>query len=217
MESTWARVFEGLSILMPVAMFLVIKYRFGGNPHLYAGMLACASMILWEWYMDIGPYHFRYSSEFVELWSLHGILVPAMIPFAWAWYWWLPNLILLPKIQWLDENWGRWQYLWIFLLGGVWNIAVEWPATTLTDLWTYDWKDSWTIGGVPWMNIPNGGLSTLLLYVCCRYVWTHMKGKSLREVFLLYLAAVNLAFYLNWIPFTVILGKTEKYWDVFQG
>lgn len=164
--------------------------------------------------MDVGPLQLFYSNEFVDLWTINGVALPAFMPFAYAWYWFLPNLFLLPNVKWLDEHWGRWQYLWIWVLGGAWNFIVEWPFTTLTDLWTYYWKESWTIGGVPLLNPPIAGLNTLLIYVFARYLWTRNAGQGLRQLYLPNLAAMSLAFYLTWLPFTYILGETQSHWHV---
>jgi hypothetical protein len=134
-----------------------------------------------------------------------------MIPLAYAWYWFLPNLVFLPHREWLDRNWGKMQVLYIFLLTGFWNFLVEWPATTFTGLWHYYWK-SWTIGGLPITNPINAGFTSLLLYIFTRIAMRQDDRSSFGIIFLHHLAWVNLGFYLTWVLFTYLLGITMPLW-----
>lgn len=213
-DATWAHVFEGLSVALPIVIWLVIRTKLGGDPRYYAGLLACASCFLWEWYMSVGPLQFHYSEPaFLDLWTVDGWgpLVAMDIP-AYGWYWFLPNLFLLPNVRWIDEHWGRWQYLWIWLITGAWNLAVEWPFTTLTELWDYHWKDTWSIGGLPVANPPIAGVTSLLIYVFLRRLMSTDSTGGIRRLYLPYTAWTVLAFYITWVPSTWILNATRSHW-----
>jgi hypothetical protein len=79
----------------------------------------------------------------------------------------------MPILDALDRRLGRWQYVVIFVGGGLWNIVVEYPATTFTHLWHYYWRtgSGWTLGHMPMTNAPAAGTTTLLVFLTCRYVY----------------------------------------------
>lgn len=207
------RLFELLSVGLFLLFLFLIRHKLNGNPHYYANLLACGSAFLWEWYMDIGPLQLGYSKEFVNLWVIDGVGLPLMIPFAYGWYWFLPNLIFLPNRDWMDGHWKKMQYLYIFLIASFWNFIVEWPATTFTDLWHYYWK-AWTIGGIPITNPFNAGAASLLIYAFSRIAMKQEQTGPLGLLYLHHLAWVNLAFYVTWVFFTYILGITMPFWHM---
>ena len=211
MELLLVRSFEGLSVLLVIVFAVFIRNKLGGNRHYYANLLACGSAFLWEWYMDVGPLQLGYSDRFLSLWTINGVRLPLMIPFAYAWYWCLPNLLLLPNRDWVDRHWGKRQYLYVFLLAGLWNFAIESPATTLGGLWHYYWK-AWTLGGIPATNPANAGLTSLLIYVFSRIAMRQDEKLPFGVLWLHHFAWVNLGFYLTWVPFTFLLGVTSPIW-----
>ena len=205
------RAFELASVVLVIACAVYIWRRLEGNRHYYANLIACGCAFLWEWYMDIGPLQLAYDPGFLNLWVINGVGLPLMIPFAYAWYWFLPNLILLPRREWIDRRWGNAQYLYVFVLTGLFNIAVEWPATTLGGLWHYSWK-TWTIGGVPATNIPMAGSTSLLIYLFSRIAMKQDERQPFGILCLHHLAWVSLGLYLPWVLGTYVLGVTMPIW-----
>jgi hypothetical protein len=220
MESFLARLFEILSVSLFVLFLIIIKKKYAGNRHYYACLLACLFSFLWEWYMDVGPLQLGYHKAFLSLWVIDGVSLPLCMPFSYGWYWFLPNLVFLPLMGWMDRHWGKMQFLYIFIIVGLYNVLVEYPATTWTsNLWNYYWQPDtvWSLGGIPITNAPAAGLSSLLIFVFARYLIKqdedHTKD-TFGVLFLKHAAAVNLAFYVTWIIFTPILGLTMPYWHV---
>jgi hypothetical protein len=219
MEVLLSRIFEILSVLLFFLFLIIIKKRYAGNRHYYACLLACGFSFLWEWYMDVGPLQLGYHKTFLSLWVIDGISLPLFMPFAYGWYWFLPNLVFLPLMDWMDRHWGKMQFLYIFIFVSLYNVVVEYPATTWTNLWNYYWRldSAWTLGGIPITNAPNAGLSSLLIFVFCRYLIKQEKDDTKDRfgvLFLKHSAAVTLAFYITWVIFTPILGLTMPYWHI---
>jgi hypothetical protein len=177
--------FEFFCVAALVVIFAAIKRRYRDDStsrwHLYAVVIGCLFSFMWEWYEDIGPLELGYDHRFVNLWTIHGVSLPLVMPLAYGWYWAIPILVLLPMSGWLQERFGRWQYLVVFVGGGLFNILVEYPATTYVQLWTYFWDQNsgWTLGGMPITNGPCAGTVTLFMYVFCCYLWDRRGGDTL--------------------------------------
>lgn len=205
------RIFEGLSIGLFILFLLLIKIRFNGNRHYYANLLACGSSFLWEWYMDIGPLQLGYSDLFISLWVIDGRSLPLMIPFAYAWYYFFPNVVLLQNKDRLDRHWGRMQYLYIYLIMLVYNPLIEIPASSL-GLWNYYWK-AWTIGGIPITNPFMAAGAHLLIYVFTRHFAMKQDADGhFGKLYLHHLAWINVSFYVRYLPYTYFSGMTMKFW-----
>jgi hypothetical protein len=211
MEVFLVRFFEFLSIGGFFFFLFLIKTKFNGNRHYYASLLACGACFLWEWYMDIGPLQLGYDSRFMNLWVFDGIALPLMIPFAYAWYYFLPNLILLQSSKWMDDHWGNKQYLYLYLILLVYNPLVEIPASQL-DLWRYFWAH-WNIGGIPITNPFMAAGAHLLIYVFTRhFAMKQDENMHFGKLFLHHLAWVSVSFYVRYVPFTYFSGMTMQYW-----
>ncbi|WP_156766870.1 hypothetical protein [Mycobacterium sp. E796] len=183
----WAvYAFEIFCVAALVVIFGMIKQRYRDDSaarwHLYAVVVGSLFSFMWEWYEDIGPLELGYDHRFVSLWTIHGVSLPLVMPLAYGWYWAIPILVLLPLSGRLQHRFGRWQYLVIFIGGGLFNILVEYPATTYVQLWTYFWDQNsgWTLGGMPITNGPCAGTVTLFMYVGCRYLWDRRSGDMFR-------------------------------------
>lgn len=209
---------------------------------LYAILVGCLLSFIWEWYMDVGPLQLGYDPRFVDLWNIRGVSLPLFMPFAYAWYFALPVLIFVPMSEWLQHRFGWLQYPFVFIVGGAYNVLVEYPATTFTSLWDYYWRSEslWTLGGMPATNIPAAGTTHLLMFVFCRYLWSRRqavasfdaspigavegaaqsmateKGISFGVLALLYAAAVALAFQFSWTIWTPLLGLGMDSWFTGQ-
>jgi hypothetical protein len=157
----WAvYAFEFFCIASLVVIFAIIARRYRDNHvvrwHLYAVLIGCLLSFIWEWYQDIGPLQLGYDHRFHNLWTLHGVSLPLCMPLAYGWYWAIPLLLLLPMSGRLQQRFGRWQYLVVFVITGLYNILVEYPATTFISLWNYFWDQNsgWTLGGMPITMVP---------------------------------------------------------------
>ena len=194
------RAFELLCVgLWAWGVVWVVRMR---NP-VAAGIYTASSLLMvFDWVFNTN-WFFRvtYSSEFIPLWTLDGVVQPLALACNYAFFFGAPVLMLARASKTLDRTLGRWGYLAVFLLGALLDLAFEIPAVQL-GLWKYHQAEPFLLGGVPYSNFWYSGLLFVASYGAARLAlrWGTAPMDDAREArwrgFFMGTASLWAAFYL---------------------
>lgn len=146
-------------------IYLVWRMRSPVTVGIYFGS---STLMVFDWIFNTN-WFFRvtYDSQFIPLWQIDGVVQPVALVANYAFYFGIPVLLLVSKREWLEQRFGRWNYLAVFLFGAALDASFEIPAVQL-GLWAYHQAPEFLVGGLPWSNIWYSGLLTVACYGAAR-------------------------------------------------
>jgi hypothetical protein len=157
--------FEIISYSLWALTVILLLTKWKGHRDHWFLFLAATLCFPFEWISDNVWMFLQYDWSFTMMFGQF----PLMMPFAWAWFFAIPLIIMLRN----EDKIGRYP-IWtqiggIFVVFFSWDFVVEVSSSNF-DLWTYYWPEEYLILGVPLLVPTFVAISFLMFYYGHRYL-----------------------------------------------
>ena len=190
-------------------VLLYVIWRKRDKREYWYALIGCTLLFPFEFYGDKTWLQLDYSDHFVMLWQNF----PAMMPFAWGFFFGLPLIIMMNLSKKIDSKPLWLQLLIIIPIFLIWDFVSEYAATsTGGGSWRYWWPKEQMINGVfPWPIAGQVAAFNICLYYANKWALKQsVNVKSWWKGFFIHLTAYYFTFaflcMLWWYFNCIILG-----------
>ena len=150
------RLYEVASLVFWAIGFGLVR-RYGGTKLLLGLYLGTTGWFMWDWlFTDSWFLNLTYDERSIMLFRLDGRPEPLWSPASYGFFFGIATLVVLRHRAALHKLFGRW-FIAVFAVGmALFDLVVEGFVVSVLDVYSYGYRDSWKIWGIPVTNMAVG-------------------------------------------------------------